>query len=56
METLLIIAFFSALLGLGYWLAVRKGKAEPEQPPEGHEPKLPEDYDGSNGWFGRKDE
>jgi hypothetical protein len=54
MEILMVLVFFAALLGIGYWLAVRKGKAESETPPDGHVPKLPDDYDGSDGWFGSK--
>jgi hypothetical protein len=57
METLMIIAFFSALLGLGYWLTKKRGrKVESDKPPAGHTPKLPKWFDGSKGWFGRRDD
>ena len=53
MELFLALIFFTLLLGAGYVLA-RKRKLPTEQPPEGHTPKPPDNYDGSKGWFGRK--
>ena len=44
-----------AIIALGAWLTYkRKKKVETPLPPDEYEPQLPEDYDGSKGWFGRK--
>lgn len=54
MEIFLAIAFFAALLIAGYLLANRKSRPPPPENDPDHVPRLPDDYDGSKGWFGRK--
>ena len=53
MDIVLAICFFAALLAAGYFLAKRKRKP-PARPPVERD-DIPKDYDGSGGWFGRKD-